>query len=79
MNNKIVSTKTTSAIFLAIVLITGTITLSFLSSSFIIAYAQAQPYSDGMDYNNYKTSKDNSKSNTISINKIRDKYKQEVH
>ena len=72
MNNKIVSSKTTSAIFLAIVLVTGTIAISFLSSSsFITADAQVQPYSDGIDYNNYKISKDNSKSNTISINKIK--------
>ncbi len=62
MNNKIVSTKRTSAIFLAIVLVTGTIALS--SPSFIIkgVNAQGQPYygynSHGPEYpdNNYYNS-----------------------
>ena len=54
-NNKIVSRKTTSAVFLAIVLLTGTIALS--APSFMIGSAQAQSYydNDGMDkrYNSY--------------------------
>ena len=51
MNYKIVLSKTTNALFLATVLIAGTIALSFSlsSSSFITADAQAQPYYDGMD------------------------------
>ena len=83
MNSKIISTKTTSAIFLAIVLVTGTITA--LSS--LIVGAQAQPYYNSYeppqyqpsykpdykakypsDNNNYK-SKDSSKS--VSINKLK--------
>ena len=69
MNNKIVATKTTSAMFLAIVLVTGTIviSLSSFSSSSMIREAQAQPYY-GVD-NNYEKSKDISKS--ISVNKIK--------
>ena len=49
MNNKIVLTKTTSAIFLAIVLVTGTIA-AISPSSFIIkgVNAQGDPYY-GMD------------------------------
>jgi len=63
LNNKIVSIKTTSAIFLAIVLVTGTITT--ISPSFMItgANAQAQPYYGYNSYgppeypdNNYKKS-----------------------
>ena len=42
MNNKIVSRKITSAIFLATVLVTGTIALSS-STSFMIGAAQAYP------------------------------------
>ena len=42
MNNKIVSRKITSAIFLATVLVTGTIALSS-STSFIVGAAQAYP------------------------------------
>ena len=68
MNNKIVSTKTTSAIFLAIVLVTGTITLS--SHSLFMTETQAQPYYNEMDTNNYKKSKD-SNSKSININKIK--------
>ena len=67
MNNKIVSIKTTSAIFLAIVLVTGTIAIS--SSSSFMTNAQAQPYYYGVDNNNYEKSKDISKS--ISVNKIK--------
>ena len=48
MNNKIVSIKKTSALFLAIVLVTGTITALSSSSFMIGADAQAQPYY-GMD------------------------------
>ena len=57
MNNKIVLTKRISVIFLSIVLIAGTITLSY-PSFMIIGAAQAQPYYnvDGMDNNNYKKS-----------------------
>jgi hypothetical protein len=43
LKDKILSTKTTSAIFLAIVLVTGTISLSY-PSFMIIGAAQAQPY-----------------------------------
>ena len=51
MNNKIVKTKKFSAIFLATVLIAGTIALSYQSFMTIGANAQAQPYYDdgGMD------------------------------
>ncbi len=55
MNNKIVSITKNSAIFLAAILIAGTIALS--SPSFMTAStAQAQPYYDGMDkrYNSYQ-------------------------
>ena len=55
MNNKIVSTKTTIAFFLVIVLVAGTIAISI--PSFIIGVnAQAQPYY-GMDnrYNSYES------------------------
>jgi len=49
-NNKIVSRKTTiNAFFLAIVLITGTISLSFPPFMTTIANAQAQPYYDEMN------------------------------
>jgi hypothetical protein len=55
LNNKIVPTKRISAIFLAIVLVTGTFALSSSLSSFMITVAgtaQAQPYSYDvrMDY-----------------------------
>ena len=46
----IVSTKTTSAIFLATVLLTGTITALSYSSFMTIVTVQAQPYY-GMDRN----------------------------
>jgi hypothetical protein len=55
LNNKIVSRKKSSAIFLAIVLVIGTFALSF--SSFMVGTAQAQPYYDGEtygEYNNYE-------------------------
>ncbi len=54
MNNKKVSRETTSAIFLAIVLVAGTFALS--SPSFMVGAAQAQPYY-GMDkkYNDYES------------------------
>ena len=69
MNNKIVSTKTPSAIFLAIVLVAGTITLS--SSSFMSG-AQADPYY-GMDsYKKKSNGKDVSvksiKCNNVNVN-----------
>ena len=70
MNSKIVSSKITSAIFLAIVLVAGTIAaISSLSSSpsFMIN-AQAQPY-HGVD-NSYEKSKDIS-SKSISVNKVK--------
>ena len=54
--NKIVSTKRTSAIFLAIVLVTGTIaTLSFPTFMTISAAQAQQYYGDRMDndYNSY--------------------------
>ena len=58
MNNKIVSTQTTSAIFLAIVLFTGTITAISSSSSFMrSAQAQSSYYYDGgidTRYNSYE-------------------------
>ena len=76
-NSKIVSIKRFSAIFLAIVLVTGTIAAISSSSLSFMRSAQAQPsyYSyddDGMDYNNnnyYKSEKDNSKN--ININQIK--------
>jgi hypothetical protein len=55
LNSKIILIKRTSAVFLAIVLIAGTITLSY-PSFMIIGAAQDQPYYDGgMDnrYNSY--------------------------
>ena len=70
MNNKIVSIKKTSAIFLVIVLVAGTFALSI--PSFMIGTAQALPYY-GQD-NNYKKSsgKDvsvkNVKCNNINVN-----------
>lgn len=71
MNSKIVSKKLTNVVILSIILVTGTISLSF-SSSFIIN-VQAQPsyyYDDGMhDNNNYYKSKD-SNSKNISLNKL---------
>ena len=61
MNNKIVSTKRTSAIFLAIVLVTETIALS--PPSFMTnAQAQSSYYIDGIMDNNYKKFKDSSSS-----------------
>ncbi|HEX6294168.1 MAG TPA: hypothetical protein VFZ46_03370 [Nitrososphaeraceae archaeon] len=51
MNSKIVSTKTTSAIFLAIVLVAGT--FAAISPSFIIGVnAQSESYDYG--YNSYE-------------------------
>jgi hypothetical protein len=48
LNNKIVSTtKKISTIFFAIVLVTGTLALSFQSSFMVGTNAQAQPYYDG--------------------------------
>jgi hypothetical protein len=53
LNSKIVLSKRTSAIFLAIVLIAGTIALSF--ASFMIGSAQAQPYyGNDNRYNSYE-------------------------
>ncbi|HET8856072.1 MAG TPA: hypothetical protein VFM28_00960 [Nitrososphaeraceae archaeon] len=54
MNNKIVSIKRISAVFLAIVLVAGTIAI-ILPSFMTIETAQAQPYYDEMDndYNSY--------------------------
>ncbi len=53
--NKIVSIKRISAVFLAIVLVTGTIS-ALSSPSFMVGTAQAQPYYDEMDnnYNSYE-------------------------
>ncbi|HJU58676.1 MAG TPA: hypothetical protein VJ583_02930, partial [Nitrososphaeraceae archaeon] len=68
MNSKIVLTKITSAIFLAIVLVTGTIAIS--SQSLFMTEAQAQQYYNGMDNNNYYKSKD-SNSKSVNINKIK--------
>ena len=61
MNNKILSTKKTSAIFLAIVLVTGTIALS--SPSFIVETAQAtsdhdKDYDDDDDKKSYGKDRD---------------------
>ena len=76
MNSKIVSIKRFSAIFLAIVLFTGTIAIS--SSTSFMRSAQAQPYYyDRIDDNNYQKSygKDNYKytkdSSIVDINKIK--------
>ena len=77
MNSKIVSIKRFSAIFLAIVLFSGTITLS--SQSLFMTEAQAQQYYDEMDNNNYKKSYDrdnrdkskDSSSKSVSINKLK--------
>jgi hypothetical protein len=53
LNNKIVSTKKTSAIFLAIVLVAGTIALSF--PSFMVGDVQAQrDYGMDKKYNSYE-------------------------
>ena len=65
--NKIVSTKRTSATFLAIVLVAGTIALLSSPSFMTKGEAQAQPYY-GMD-NDYKSQKDSSKS--VFINKLK--------
>ncbi len=66
--NKIVSTKTTSTIFLAIVLVTGTI--AAISPYFLTVTAEAQSYYyDGMDNSYYKSQKDSSKS--VLINKLK--------
>jgi hypothetical protein len=55
-NSKVASTKTTSAIFLATVLLTGTITALSSSSFMTIGTVQAQPYY-GMDkkYSSYES------------------------
>ena len=56
LNNKIVSTKRTSSIFLAIVLVAGTIA-AISPSSFIVGInAQSESYNYGMDdrYNSYE-------------------------
>ena len=72
MNNKTVSTKNTSAILLATVLVTGIIALS--SPSFMTtASAQAEPYYGGMDKTYKKSSgKDvsvkNVKCNNVNVN-----------
>ena len=74
MNNKLISSaKKINAIFLAIVLVAGTITALSSQSSFIVG-AQAQPYY-GIDNNyeksygkeNYKSTKDSN----IDLNKIK--------
>ena len=66
--NKIILTKTISAFFLAIVLVTGTITA--LSSTLSMTNAEAQLYPNGIDYNNYQKYKD-SNNKSISLNKIK--------
>jgi hypothetical protein len=86
LNNKIVFTKRISAIFLATVLVTGTIVLSILT--FMSSTAQAESYYNGVagmddnynnqygkdnkDYDNsYYKSKDSSSSNSVTLKKIK--------
>ena len=52
MNSKIVLTKTTSIIFLLIVLVTGTLALSFSPSPFIIEVQAKSEYGSDNNYNN---------------------------
>ena len=55
MNSKIVLTKTTSIIFLLIVLVTGTLALSFSPSPFIIEVQAKSEYGSDNNYNNIKS------------------------
>jgi hypothetical protein len=70
-NNNIVSTKRISAMFLAIVLVTGTFALS--APSFMKGSAQAQLYYSEMDIYDkpYEKDRDKFKDNKVNIKKIK--------